>query len=312
MPEIKNQFTGGKMNKDLDERLIPKGEYVDAMNIQISTSENSEVGTVQNILGNSIASGNISLASYNRHRCIGSVSDEKNDSLYWFIAERGWEKTFKSSGRLNQVATHTMSTPVDIINSSFSFVAAGQGAPNLSWLKEFKSAILRHKNNLSEFVFVDNSTTVINVWRGSGASGQSQFDMANADSTTGNLAVSSGFSSWGTGYGFNATTQYQLEVADVSNIHVGMTVSGIGLNQTTGEMINYWPDVRVTFIEDIATWTDINGIVRQQGIVTLSNTTAGWACVDYTGAILYDQYNIITTYNIYYIYYIFSIKLLFI
>ena len=45
MPEIKNQFTGGKMNKDLDERLVPKGEYRDAMNIQVSTSEDSEVET---------------------------------------------------------------------------------------------------------------------------------------------------------------------------------------------------------------------------------------------------------------------------
>ena len=53
MPEIKHNFTGGKMNKDLDERLIPKGEYRDAMNVQVSTSEASEVGTVQNILGNS-------------------------------------------------------------------------------------------------------------------------------------------------------------------------------------------------------------------------------------------------------------------
>ena len=52
MPEIKNQFTKGKMNKDLDERLVPKGEYRDAMNIQVSTSEDSEVGTVQNLLGN--------------------------------------------------------------------------------------------------------------------------------------------------------------------------------------------------------------------------------------------------------------------
>jgi rRNA processing protein Gar1 len=51
MPEIKNQFTGGKMNKDLDERLVPNGEYRDAMNIQVSTSEGSDVGTVQNILG---------------------------------------------------------------------------------------------------------------------------------------------------------------------------------------------------------------------------------------------------------------------
>jgi mannose/fructose/N-acetylgalactosamine-specific phosphotransferase system component IID len=57
MPEIKNQFTSGKMNKDLDERLVPNGEYRDAMNIQVSTSEGSEVGTIQNILGNSIVPG---------------------------------------------------------------------------------------------------------------------------------------------------------------------------------------------------------------------------------------------------------------
>jgi len=290
MPEIKNQFTGGKMNKDLDERLIPKGEYVDAMNIQISTSEHSEVGTVQNILGNSIASSNISLASYNRHRCIGSVSDEKNDSLYWFIAEKSWENTFKSSQILNQQVTHTTSTPIDIINSPFSFVATGQGAPNLSWIKEFKSAILRHKNNLSEFVFVDNSTVVVNVWRSGGFG--SQFDMANSDSTSGNLTISSGFTSWGTGYGFNTTTQYQLEVADVTNIHVGMTVSGIGLNQFNGEMVNYFPGTKVTFIENVATWTDINGVTRQQGIVTLSNIAGGYACVDYTGSILFDQNNV--------------------
>ena len=49
MPEIKNQFTGGKMNKDLDERLVPKGEYRDAMNIQVSTSEGSDVGAVQKL-----------------------------------------------------------------------------------------------------------------------------------------------------------------------------------------------------------------------------------------------------------------------
>ena len=34
MPEIKNTFTQGKMNKDLDERLIPNGEYRDALNMQ--------------------------------------------------------------------------------------------------------------------------------------------------------------------------------------------------------------------------------------------------------------------------------------
>jgi len=53
MPKIKHNFVQGKMNKDLDERLVPNGQYKDALNIQVSTSEDSEIGTIQNILGNS-------------------------------------------------------------------------------------------------------------------------------------------------------------------------------------------------------------------------------------------------------------------
>jgi hypothetical protein len=51
MPEIKNIFLRGRMNKDLDERILPEGEYRDAANVQISSTESSDAGTVQNILG---------------------------------------------------------------------------------------------------------------------------------------------------------------------------------------------------------------------------------------------------------------------
>ena len=91
MPEIKHQFTGGKMNKDLDERLVPKGQYRDAMNIQVSTSEGSEVGTVQNILGNSklnILNPKTGAPLDPFHSdavVIGAISDEKIDTLYWFV-----------------------------------------------------------------------------------------------------------------------------------------------------------------------------------------------------------------------------------
>tara|TARA_R110001592_G_scaffold12919_3_gene60597 strand:- start:898 stop:7971 length:7074 start_codon:yes stop_codon:yes gene_type:complete len=93
MPEIKHNFTGGKMNKDVDERLVPKGEYRDAMNIQVSTSEGSDVGTIQNILGNNeltnigFTSGIFGSANYGASTCVGSISDEKNDTFYWFIRE---------------------------------------------------------------------------------------------------------------------------------------------------------------------------------------------------------------------------------
>ena len=53
MPEIQHTFTAGKMNKDLDERLLPNGQYRDALNIQVASSDGDDVGAVQNILGSS-------------------------------------------------------------------------------------------------------------------------------------------------------------------------------------------------------------------------------------------------------------------
>jgi hypothetical protein len=63
MAEIKSAFNQGKMNKDLDERIIPNGQYRDALNIQVSTSEGSDVGTVQNILGNALLNTDVNGSS---------------------------------------------------------------------------------------------------------------------------------------------------------------------------------------------------------------------------------------------------------
>ena len=83
MPEIKHQFTGGKMNKDVDERLVPNGEYRDAMNIQVSTSDESDVGTIQNLLGNSKITIPFDVT---KHKCVGSIADESTDSVYFFLS----------------------------------------------------------------------------------------------------------------------------------------------------------------------------------------------------------------------------------
>ena len=52
MAKVQNTFLKSKMNKDLDARLLPDGEYRDARNAQISKSEGSDVGALENILGN--------------------------------------------------------------------------------------------------------------------------------------------------------------------------------------------------------------------------------------------------------------------
>ena len=52
MAEAKNSFIKSKMNKDLDARLLPNGEYREGINIQVSKSEGADVGALENVLGN--------------------------------------------------------------------------------------------------------------------------------------------------------------------------------------------------------------------------------------------------------------------
>ena len=82
MPEIKNSFLQGKMNKDLDERLIPNGQYRDAMNVEVSAAEGADVGTIRNILGNTNITG---FSIHDSCKCVGSIANEKTNKLYWFI-----------------------------------------------------------------------------------------------------------------------------------------------------------------------------------------------------------------------------------
>ena len=82
MPEIKNNFTSGKMNKDLDERLLPKNEYRNALNIDIATTEGSDIGSAQNSYGN-VKVSNIGITGA---KCIGSVLNPENQKIIWFIS----------------------------------------------------------------------------------------------------------------------------------------------------------------------------------------------------------------------------------
>jgi len=88
MPEIKHTFLAGKMNKDFDERLVPNGEYRDAYNIQVKTSDGGNAGTVQNVLGNSLVfdGGYMTNETGTSSRVVASIPDEQANCIYFFIS----------------------------------------------------------------------------------------------------------------------------------------------------------------------------------------------------------------------------------
>jgi len=92
MAELKNTFTAGKMNKDLDERIIPSTEYREALNIGVATSESSDVGAAQNILGNiklscAIQGPNEKYSESSRH--VAATVDPLTDQIYRFVNTNG-------------------------------------------------------------------------------------------------------------------------------------------------------------------------------------------------------------------------------
>lgn len=82
MARSKNLFVEGKMNKDLDERLIPKGQYRDALNVRIGNSSGSDVGAIENALSNKKVS---SLNFGTNPKCIGACTNPSDETVYWFV-----------------------------------------------------------------------------------------------------------------------------------------------------------------------------------------------------------------------------------
>lgn len=102
MPEFTHLFNAGKMNKDLDERLVPQGEYRDALNLDLANSENGNSGSLQNVEGNLELRGmgigdpcdgdgvwtNNYIDSLSKPVCIGSIRNPQTEQIYWFIASQ--------------------------------------------------------------------------------------------------------------------------------------------------------------------------------------------------------------------------------
>jgi len=81
MAEIKNSFLKSKMNKDLDDRLIPNGEYRDANNISVGKSEDDDIGALENVKGNTLVPG----TNVGTLEVIGYLKDNNSETIYLFL-----------------------------------------------------------------------------------------------------------------------------------------------------------------------------------------------------------------------------------
>ena len=104
MAKISNTFLKSKMNKDLDARIIPSGEYRNAINVQVNKSEGDQVGSLENVLGNTkVADIGVHTGYAGTLYCIGQVVDDSNGIAYLFYTSGSLNINFYSPNNKNYI-----------------------------------------------------------------------------------------------------------------------------------------------------------------------------------------------------------------
>jgi len=75
------------MNRDIDARILPNNEYRNAVNVQVNKSESSNVGSLENVLGNIAAADVATHTGIANLYCIGTIQDDSNSITYLFFTD---------------------------------------------------------------------------------------------------------------------------------------------------------------------------------------------------------------------------------
>jgi hypothetical protein len=114
MTNFSRNFVAGRMNKTFDERVVPDGEYIDAMNVRMGSTEKSEAGVIENTNGNlpltALEYGGTGLSSY--ARCIGAIEDSARETIYWFVHDSQFAPS--NTGKLDLIVSFNVVTQVII------------------------------------------------------------------------------------------------------------------------------------------------------------------------------------------------------
>lgn len=124
MANLEVNFTAGKMNKDFDERVIPAGQYVDALNIRVGSTENNSIGAVENTKGNlRLTELKYNGAAVSGAVCIGAIEDGSKETIYWFITSPTVDMIVSYCVNTNGLQYHVISTSV--LNFDKSYLITG-------------------------------------------------------------------------------------------------------------------------------------------------------------------------------------------
>lgn len=135
MAESKRTFQSARMDKDIDDRLLPAGSYRDALNVSVDFSEDSNVGALENLKGNEIISNQeitgLSSSSNPNAKVIGSLAHPEESKIYYFVTGDVSDGIFEYDINGNTVKTviiESSEAPPTVEQLTFTFQDANAQA----------------------------------------------------------------------------------------------------------------------------------------------------------------------------------------
>ena len=164
MANTQRNFIAGRMNKGVDERLVPNGEYIDALNVRLGSTEETEIGSVENSKGNEqltqLQFNGTALSS--NAKCIGAYEDGANETIYWFIHDSSF--SVGATGKLDLIVSYK--TDTSTLTYHVISIDDGNGA---NTTLNFNPSYLMNGINLVDdlLLFTDNNNAprFINITR---------------------------------------------------------------------------------------------------------------------------------------------------
>ena len=163
MANLQRNFIAGRMNKSLEERLLPNGEYTDALNVRLGSTEQSEIGSVENSKGNT----KLTELAYTEGtplsllaRCIGSFEDSANETIYWFVHDPAF--TQGATGKLDLIVSFNVQTGGII----YHVISIDDGSTVNTTLNFDPSFLITGINKIDNLLFFTDNTNpprVINI-----------------------------------------------------------------------------------------------------------------------------------------------------
>jgi hypothetical protein len=178
MADLVKGFLQGSMNKDIDERLLPEGQYRDALNVNVYNQESASTGSVHNSLGNTIIA-DVSIVSgqpLENAKTIGAVTYEASNLIYWCVASDKFDGVYEYNSttgdtvRIVQSNKATPTTPSKLnFNKEYSitginYIPGRNGNNYLYWTDNYNQPRRVNINRAKTYTIDDDRLDIdINV-----------------------------------------------------------------------------------------------------------------------------------------------------